>query len=63
MEELRGLASKIRTGRVPFLARQAPATVKVPPFDWGEPQIATLHVAFKLDSGGPGDNGNEARRL
>ena len=49
MEELRGLASKIRAGRVPFLARQAPAAGKTPWFDEAGSQIAALHVAFKLD--------------
>ena len=36
MEELRGLASKIRAGRVPFLARQAQAAGKAPSFDVGD---------------------------
>ena len=49
MEELRGLASKTRTGRIPFLARWVPVTGKVLSFDVVEPQIATLHVAFRLD--------------
>ena len=48
LEELRELASKIRSDPEQFKTRPSPAVSKMPPFDRvAEPSVATLHVSVQ----------------